>query len=288
MKFNVSGVILNIILSPIFIVVFKLGVAGAAIATVFSRGLFALYAGYTLFTHKDGISLSVKDLRIEKEVLYKIIRIGLPATIGQSASAFGFIFLNAFVLAYGDDTMAAFGIGNRINSLVLMPVMGIGNALATIIGQNLGAEQKDRANLAFKSAMKLSTLFMITGSTIMFFSAETIVGVFIKDNPVVFAQSLEYLRLISASLPLMGFFQVFVGTFQGSGHTLYAMIMDMGRLWGLRIPLILLFGRFTPWESSGVWYAMVLSNGLICCVGLVIYFIGNWQEKVIHKNILAN
>ncbi|WP_026476901.1 MATE family efflux transporter [Alkaliphilus transvaalensis] len=288
MILNVCGVVLNIILDPIFIVTLGLGVPGVAIATVLSRGIFAIYAVYTLFAHKNGITLSLKNLRIEKEVLFKIIKIGFPATVGQSASAIGFIFLNSFVLAYGDHTLAAFGIGNRINSLILMPVMGIGNALATIIGQNLGAENKSRAKLAFKTAIKLSTLFMVAGAIIMYFLSEKIVGIFIKDNAVTFQQSLDYLRLISASLPLMGFFQVFVGTFQGSGHTFYAMIMEMGRLWCLRVPMIVLFGRYTNWGANGVWYAMVLSNGLICLVGLLIYFIGNWEERVIHKNVLAN
>ncbi len=288
MIYNVCGVVLNIILDPIFIVTLGLGIRGVAFATIFSRTIFAVYAIYTLFTPNDGISLNIKDLKIEKDVLSRIIKIGLPASLGQSASAFGFIFLNAFVISYGSDTLAAFGIGNRINSLVLMPVMGIGSALATIIGQNLGANQKERANLAFKSAMKLSTLFMAVGAVILFMLSKTVVAIFIKDDPVVFQQSTEYLRLISASLPLMGFFQVFVGTFQGSGHTLYAMIMDMGRLWGLRIPLIIVFGKLTTLGSSGVWYAMVLSNALICVVGVVIYLVGNWQEKVIHKNVVVN
>lgn len=287
MILNVAGVILNIILDPIFIFTFGMGIRGAAIATVLSRMIFALYAVYTLFVHKNGIYLDKNNLKLERKTLSEIINIGLPASLGQSASAFGFIILNGFVISYGANTLAAFGIGNRINSLILMPVMGIGSSLATIIGQNLGANKKDRSKLAVKTALKLSTTFMITGGIIMFIISSNIVSIFVKDDPDVFGQSLNYLRLISASLPLMGFFQVFVGTFQGSGHTVYAMMMDMGRLWCLRIPLIMLFKKYTQWGSNGVWYAMVLSNALICVFGLTIYLSGKWQKQVIKKKALA-
>lgn len=282
MIFNVCGVVLNIILDPIFIVNFGLGIRGAALATIFSRSIFAAIAIYTLFSNKNnGIYLRIKDIKIEKDLLMKIIKIGLPASLGQSAAAFGFIILNAFVISYGDQTLAAFGIGNRINSLVLMPVMGIGSALATIVGQNLGANNIDRVKLAFSTSIKLSTIFMVLGGVILSLSSRHVVGIFIKNDMEVFKLSHQYLRLISASLPLMGFFQVFIGTFQGSGHTIFAMLMDMGRLWGLRIPLIVLFGKFTSWGPSGVWYAMVLSNGIICVVGLMIYLSNSWQKKVI-------
>ena len=283
MILNVMGVILNIILDPIFIFTFGMGIRGAAIATVLSRMIFAIYAIYTLFAHKNGIYLEKNNLSLEKDTLKEIIKIGLPASLGQSAAAFGFMILNIFVISYGADTLAAFGIGNRINSLILMPVTGIGNSITTVIGQNLGANKKDRAKLTVKTALKLSTLFMISGGIIMYMASENIVSIFVKNDPEVFRQSTEYLRLICLSLPLMGFFQVFVGTFQGSGHTMYAMMMDMGRLWALRIPMIILFKEYTQWGPNGVWYAMVLSNGLICIFGFIVFVSGKWQDEVINK-----
>lgn len=283
MVLNVLGVILNIILDPIFIFTFNMGIKGAAIATVLSRMIFALYAIYTLFAHKNGIYLDRNNLKMEKNILKEIIAIGLPSTLGQSAASFGFVILNSFVISYGANTLAAFGIGNRINSLVLMPVMGIGSALATIVGQNLGADKKERAKLAVQTALKLSTILMVIGGIIMVIISPNIVSIFVKDDPDVFQQGTEYLRLVSISLPLMGFFQVFVGTFQGSGHTIYAMMMDMGRLWGLRIPMIVLFKNFTQWGPHGVWYAMLLSNAITCVFGFIIFLSGKWQTQVIHK-----
>ncbi|KPU27159.1 multidrug transporter MatE [Caloranaerobacter sp. TR13] len=282
MKYSTASVALNMILDPIFIFVFNMGIKGAAIATVIARGIFAFYAVYALFTKTDGIHLNIKHLHINKVVLTKLIKIGLPSSIGQSTTAFGFAILNVFIISFGNSTMAAFGIGNRINSLVLMPAMGIGSALATIIGQNLGANNIDRAKKAVKTSTILTTIFLVVGGSVLFTFAEKIIDLFTND-PEVLSQGTYYLKLISASLPFMGFFQIFIGTFQGSGHTISAMILMMGRLWGLRIPLIVLFKKFTALGTNSVWFAMVLSNAIICLVGLVIYMTGKWQKKVIKE-----
>ena len=286
MVFNVSSVILNVILDPIFIFTFKLGIKGAAIATVLSKVLFMIYMIYMLFKKSEGIYLQKKYLALSKSILKQIIKIGLPSSIGQSASAFGFIVLNIFVVSYGDSTLAAFGIGNRINSLILMPAMGIGSALAAIIGQNLGANQISRAKEAFRTGNLLTFIFMLLGSPFLIYYSESIIKIFSKDIEVI-SQGTIYLRLISTSLPFMGIFQVLIGTFQGSGHTMYTMFMDMGRLWGFRIPMILLFKYLTNWGPNVVWYAMVISNGLICVVGMALYLKGNWQQQVIQDEGLS-
>lgn len=284
MVLNVSGVLLNIVLDPVCIVLLGWGIRGVAIATVFSRSLFAIYAIYTLFFHPNGIQLAPKDLRIERKTLAQVIGVGLPASLGQSFSAFGFIILNAFVIAYGEDTLAAFGIGNRLSMMLIMPVMGIGTALATMVGQNLGANQHQRARQSVKTAAALSVSIMVLGGSLLYLVTPYVVGWFIKNDASVYRQSLEYTRLIAMTLPLMAAFQILIGTFQGSGHTLYAMFMDMGRLWFLRIPMIILFGRLTGLGSRGVWYAMIISNALICFFGWCLYRQGGWQKKVIHND----
>ncbi|MFW6266320.1 MAG: MATE family efflux transporter [Halanaerobiales bacterium] len=279
MKFTGFSVGLNIILDPIFIFTFDLGIAGAAYATVLSRGLFAAYAIYTLFYKQNGLVLHKEDLKLTKNV-FKLIRVGIPSSIGQSMAAFGFMFLNGFIIAFGSSTLAAFGIGNRINSLILMPAMGIGKTLATIVGQNLGADQILRARKAVKTSALLSTIFLVVGGVLFFPFIPAVLKLFSEEADVI-SRGVRYLRLITLSLPLMGFFQIFVGTFQGSGHTIYAMFLTMGRLWALRLPMILLFKNYTTWGSDSVWFAMVLSNAITALVGFGIYLSRRWEEKVI-------
>ncbi|MBM7562336.1 MATE family efflux transporter [Fusibacter tunisiensis] len=271
---------LNIILDPIFIFVLDLGITGAALATVLSTAIFAIYGIVSVFGDQQSLAVSVADLKPNKKAIGKIVEIGLPSSMGQAMAAFGFTVLNVFLVSFGEIVLTAFAIGNRINSLIMMPAMGIGSALAPVVGQNLGADNIDRAKNAVWTSVKLSTIILIIGAGIMLPFSRGIVALFSTD-PEVIASGTEYLRVILISVPLMGYFQIFVGTFQGSGHTLYAMVLMMGRLWALRIPMIMYLSNSSGFGPSSIWYAMVISNFLTCIVGLGIYLSGKWQKKVI-------
>lgn len=284
MILNVVCVISNIVLDPLFIFKFNMGIKGAAIATVLSKLIFTPYVIYILIWKREGIHLSVKYLKLKKQIIKKILKVGLPTSIGQSGAALGFIILNAFIVLYGNHTLAAFNIGNKINSIVMMPAMGIGSALAAIIGQNLGAGQVSRAKYAFKTAITISLIFLCIGGTLLFLFAGNVIKIFVtsaKDIEVI-SQGKYYLKIMSAGLPLMGIFQVLMGTFEGSGHTLYSMFMDMARLWLIRLPMIVCFQKFTNLGSCTIWYSMVSSNAIICSIGIMIYLSGKWQHNIIH------
>ena len=276
------SVLMNVILDPIFIFVLDMGVEGAAIATVISTGVFALYGVLTTFSKKQSLKLEFKDLFFDKDILGKIVSIGLPSSTGQATTAFGFTILNVFLVSFGEVTLTAFAVGNRISSLIMMPAMGIGSALATVVGQNLGADNIARAKLAVRSSVRLSTVFLVVGGLLMLPFSENIVAAFSGD-PEVVASGTEYLNMIIYSIPLMGFFQILVGVFQGSGHTLSAMVLMMGRLWALRIPMVYALSNLDGFGPSSIWYAMIVSNLIICMVGFGIYMTGRWQHKIIKQ-----
>lgn len=283
MILNTAGVILTIILDPFLIFTLNLGVAGGAWAIVISRGLFTAFALYRMFTKPGEMQLHLSDLKFDTALISRIVTIGLPSSFGQGMEAIGFIVMNMFILDLGDITLNAFTIGNRINGLILMPAMGIGGALATIIGQNLGAGQVDRAKKAVAAAIKLATAILTIGGIPMIIWARPVIGVFSQD-PGVIAQGAHYLILITLSIPLMGFFNVFTGTFQGSGHTTLTMYMQLGRLWALRIPMILIFKRLMPGDPSAIWYSMILSNFLTALIGYMIYRTNRWTVPVIKSS----
>ncbi len=276
--------VLNVILDPIFIFNFNMGVAGAAIATVLSQLILAIFGlVYVLRSSTSMIMPSFKEFKFNKNIIKKIIRVGLPASIGQSGAALGFVVLNSFIASYGTSTLAAFGMVNRITSLIMQPAMGIGAALTSIVGQNLGAEQIERAREAFKKSLVVVLSFSILGCVFMLWKDKNIIHFFIRsrDDKEVIIQGISYLRYISYSMPLMGIFSVLQGVFQGSGHTKYSMAMAIGRLWFIRIPLILIFKNFTNWGPNGIWFSMSFSNLLICVYGMLVYKNKNWEEKVI-------
>jgi len=278
-----GSVLLNIALDPIFIFVLDMGIEGAALATVISRGLFNLYALYILFSKKHNtLGIKAKDLKINGHYLKQIMGVGMPAAIGQGTTALGFAVLNGFIIAYGESIVTAFAIGNRLSSLIFMPAMGIGGALATIIGQNIGAGNIKRANQAFLTSSIMAAAIMALSAIIMFFFTANLVGIFTKD-PYIISEGSYYLRMILITVPLFGFFNCLTGLFQGSGHTLAAMAINMGRLWVLRIPMILILRAFSINDPKYVWYAMIFSNIIIVIVGMAMYSTGKWKEPVIKR-----
>lgn len=277
------SVVLNIILDPIFIFVFDLGIAGAAYATVLSRAIFNVVAIYILFSKKHNtLEIKKSDLKINSKYLSSIISVGLPAAVGQSTTALGFAVMNSFIITYGESIVTAFAIGNRISSVIFMPAMGIGGALSTIIGQNIGASQIKRANEAFLKSVGLASVIMVASAALMYPFSESLIGIF-TDDAFIINEGSFYLRMILITIPLFGFFNCLTGLFQGSGHTISAMVINMGRLWALRIPMILLLRYFNLMDPKFIWYAMILSNFIIVFVGLLMYLSGKWKKPVIKQ-----
>ncbi len=280
-----SGIsaVINIILDPIFIFTFNWGIAGAAWATLASRALLAVVGIMLLFGKKNRVRPGFRGFHFDKEIIREVVAVGLPSTIGQSGASLGFIVLNGFIGSYGTATIAAYAMVNRITSLVMQPAMGMGSALTAIVGQNVGAGRMDRVQEAFRKALALAIAIGVVGSILLVAFDYPIITFFMqaKDDPSVIDLALTYLFYISLSMPLMGVFSVFQGLYQGTGHTKYSMAMEVGRLWFVRLPMILCFKHFTAWGSTGIWFSMSFSNLIVCLYGYWVYRGKRWQERVI-------
>lgn len=277
------SVVVNVILDPILIFGLHMGMAGAPIATLIAKMILACVGFYMLYKSSSKIKPNFKGFKFNKNILKKLFRVAIPSAIGQTGSAIGFIFLNGFIVSYGTATLAAFGMVNRITSLIMQPAMGVGAALTAIVGQNLGSDQIDRVKEAFIKALKLTIGFSVIGSIILIWQDKPVINFFMqsKDDYAVISEGINYLIYISFSMPLMGIFSVLQGVFQGSGHTKYSMSMEIGRLWFVRLPMILVFKYLTDVGSTGIWISMSSSNLIICLYGYYIYLRGGWQKKII-------
>lgn len=278
--YGVITVVVNIILSPILISTVNLGVAGAAYATLIANVIIMPFGLLQLFKSKTGVTIDHRYMSLDKEVSHRIIKTAIPASLGQSFTAIGFAIMNGIIVSYGVQTVAAFGVGNRVSSLILHPVMAIGAVLSAYLGQNIGNKNITRARETFKKAMILSAGIMAIGSIIFLFIREAAVSPFIEDDPVTLSLAVEYMFYLLIGLPLMGIFQTYVGTFNGTGNTKFTFIFTITRLWILRIPLVYAFKLFTNLGSSGIWYAMLLSNILIIPVGMIMYKKIDFKPKV--------
>lgn len=275
------SVVINIILDPIFIVNLNLGIQGAAYATLVSRLLLIFYFVRKLFDPTKLIHLKLKYLRFDRTVASNLLRVAIPASVGQTMSALGFAVMNSFIISYGVDTTAAFQLGNKITSIFMMPAMGFGGALSTFVGQNLGAKNYDRVKKGVATTILLSFSILTIGSIVTYFTSAQLVTFFIKDSPVIFELSIEYMNVLCFVFPLMAIFQGFLGVFSGSGHTKYTFYITLSRLWVLRIPLILISKHFTDLGSTGIWYSMLISNIIICFVEYLIFKREKWTRSTL-------
>jgi Na+-driven multidrug efflux pump len=191
--------------------------------------------------------------------------------MGQAIQALGFVIINSFILNYGPAVSAAFYIGNRINSLVMFPVSSVSSILAIYIAQNVGAKNIERAKASFRTCMVIAITLMTSGALLIIPFRMTLVSIFNNNDPLTIQYAAEYTLFLHLGLPLMGIFQTYLSTFQGSGDTKYSFVLAIIRLWVLRIPMVLGFKYFTDLGPLGVWYAMLISNILIVFVGAFLY-----------------
>jgi len=286
MKLMGISVALNILLDPFLIFGWgpfpAWGVAGAAIATVIARGVIAVVGVALLFSRRLGIRIRPRHLILRRPVVRQIVAIGLPASLGQSGAALGFSIMTGILARFGTAVVSAFGIGNRVISIALMPAMGLGQATATMVGQNLGAGLHKRAKKCARTAMMVSSAILVIASALVLALRASLIRVFIADEEVITLGTRMFV-LVAMAFPFMGILQVAIGTYQGSGHTVYSMFFSLFRLWGLRLPLVYLLGFTAGLGPDGVWWAMLASNFGAATLSLGFFLTGNWKHRVIKE-----
>jgi len=286
MRVNIISVAVNVVLDPILIFgwgpVPAMGVAGAAVATVIARCLASLLAMRELLFGR-GFRIRWHNLRWDREMLLKLLRVGLPLSVGQTATSLGFTLLIGIVNGFGSSVTAAFGVGYRVIMMVSVPAMALGQANATAVGQNLGAGLADRAALSVRRSAALITVILLPLTTLTFFFGGSVTHWFIAD-PEVVAYGRALFRITSFSVFLFSLILVLFGAFQGAGKTVPVMVVNSGRLWLIRIPTTLLLMRLTDLGPSSIWWAMNLSNVIAGTVAFIWFLRGGWREPVIGRD----
>ena len=275
---NIVAAILNTILDPIFIFILDLGVLGAALATVLSKILVLPFVIYILFMDKEHVRCSLNE-KFDISIIKEMIKIGVPASLGSFLSSFGFVLMNKAVVNYGAITMSAYGLGNRITDLFYIPVLAFGGAIAPFIGQNLGAKNIQRCKECYKETTILSMICSVLVISIGFVTCKYLVYFFVSDASVeLLNQTLEYCYYVIFTIFCVGWFENIFGVFNASGKTNIVLYLSTFRLWGIRIPLIYIFQYFTDLGPTGIWWAMCISNGIICILGEILYRKEKWYK----------
>lgn len=279
MLLNFGGIALNMILDPLLMIGLSLGTAGAAFATLSAKVVPAIVAFVLLSNPEKEIHLDRSRMRIEKESLQTIVRIGLPTALGGSAFQFGFLLMSRNVFAYGTQAMAAYGIGNKVNGMITLPANGIGSAVSTIVGQNMGAGQPERAKKAYKISILLCFSFLFTGGMILSrdFASTAMVSIF-SDDPAVIAMAADFLSVMAFWCFTNGVYNCSTGLFNGTGHTQITMAMEATRLWVFRFFTLWFCETVLNMGVRSVWYSVVVSNGVGAVILFAIYCTGVWKK----------
>ena len=285
MLLNLLGVSLNLIMDPVFLIVFKMGISGAALATLIAKIPSAVIAILALRRKNQLIRLDFKNFRgfkFDKSKMGSIVKIGLPTAIGGSTMQLGFLLMTKNVNAYGFIATSAYGIGNKINSIITMPANGIGSAISTIVGQNIGAGQKDRADKAYHYALRMGALFLLFFGLILSrrFISQAMVTFFSTDERVI-PLATDFLSLMAFWCWSNAFYNVTQGLFQGSGHTMITMIVDASRIWIFRLLTLWVCANVLNMGVESVWYAVVISNGTSAAILYGLYWTGIWKKSTI-------
>jgi len=288
MKVEGITVVLNMVLDPFLIFGFmyipRMGVMGAALATVFSQGIACIIALWILFSGKAGITLTTSHLIPQKERIVQVFKIGIPASVGNSGTALGFVLLMGIIaqLPNQNIVLAAYGVANRITDLLFIAIHGLEVGVSTMVGQSLGADQADRANQVAHRGMGAMFVMLLIAAAVLFLIREEVIQVFITNKDVI-AEGANFIKIFVFGMAFYGIFRAVVATFVGSGHNIPTMILEIIRLWGFRIPLVFFFGFVIDWNATGVWIALALSNVLSAALSLGLFKTNIWKEKVISE-----
>ncbi|MFP4363628.1 MAG: MATE family efflux transporter [Spirochaetia bacterium] len=256
-----------------------LAVEGAAIATVISRALASLAAFIILIQGKYGMVLTAGNLLPKKNALKLFIKIGLPASVGQGLSSLGFAVLQGVVNLFGTPVIAAFGVGNRLLSVFNMPSMGVGRAVTALVGERLGAGDRDGAMRTVRVGIATVFSILVPGMLFMFFFGGDVIKFFV-DDPEAIRWGAILFQIVAPSVVLFGGFMILTGAFQGAGDSKPVMYLNIARLWGVRVPLAYVLALGASLGPIGIWIAMFISNFTASVAGFIYYKKEIWMEAL--------
>jgi putative MATE family efflux protein len=262
------------------------GIEGAALATIIARGGGTAIGLYLLFASGVGPAVQFSHLRPDLSFIEDIIRLGTPSMVEQSTSALAMVTLTAMVVTFAPPVVAAYGLGNRIISLVFLPAMGLGRAVDTMVGQNLGADRADRAERSVWLAASTGAGVMLLVAVVAVLFPEPIVSVFLGDvpnAPETIENGVNYLRVRSTEFAFIGITQVMLGAFRGAGNTKIAMSISIITLWVGRVGTVGILVFVLGWGATGVWVGMAVGNLVGAAVSVPWFLRGTWRETFIDE-----
>jgi putative MATE family efflux protein len=281
MKLAVIFRLTHILLSPFLIfgwwIFPHMGAAGAAITGVFSQTVGTLLGLFILLSGRSRLRITFRQFRFDTGAIWRLIKIGIPASVMGIQMQFGQLIMTTFVVQFGTAAVAAHSLCQRVDMVLTMPLMGIGASAGVLVGQNLGAHKPERAEKSGWIALALSEgILLVLGLLIMIFPV-ALIHIFSND-PALDAIADTYVRIASIGYVVMGFSMVLQNCISGAGDTIPPMVIGLVIVWLIQIPL----GWYLAHTSLGVFGVRwaVVTGGFINMIAYTLYFSsGRWKKR---------
>jgi putative MATE family efflux protein len=256
----------------------QLGVRGAAYTGIIAQSLGVILGLRVLFGARSRLRLTFKGFRVNPGIIWRIIRIGAPASVSGIQRNLNQFFLQIFMAAYGAAALAAHIITMRLEMFITMPAFSFGMGAGVLVGQNLGAGKPDRAEKSSWMAVLIVEVFLVTVSLAMYLWSGPIVRIFNSD-PTMDATAIQFIHIAVIGWAFGGFMFVVMNSLQGAGDTVPTMIIGIITTWVITIPLAYLLPRYTGWGAVGIRWAMTVSMLAGALANIVYFRTGRWKKR---------
>jgi len=276
--------IVNMILDPVLIFgwgpIPAFGLEGAAIATTTGRGLGVLYQLWVLTTGRSRIRIDIRALGVDWSVMSRLARISAIGILQFFVSTASFLFLARIMARFGDAALAGHTLAIRLITFVMLPVWGVGNAAATLVGQNLGAGKPERAERSVWVTSFVNMCILGAVGLVFIFAAESIVGLFpVADDVATIAANC--LRIMAYSYIFWAYGMTTVMAFNGAGDTTTPTWINFLVYWVLQIPLAWALGVTFGYGPRGVFAAVAICQAVLAVVGVLVFRRGKWKTRAV-------
>ncbi|MEM9919384.1 MAG: MATE family efflux transporter [Bacteroidota bacterium] len=275
---------LNMILDPLFIFGYgpfpEMGIAGAAIATSIGRGVGVAFQLFILFRGMSIIRIMRRHLKIQWNIIKRLFEVSLGGAGQHVIASASWIFLMRIIAIFGEDVLAGYTIAIRVIIFCILPSWGMSNATATLVGQNLGAKQPERAEKSVWLAAFYNVTFLLSLSICIFIFAPSVIALFTSDAQVI-ESGILCLRIICAGYIFFAYGMVVSQAFNGAGDTATPTWMNFICFWVLETPLAYLFAVVLDWGPSGVYWSIAISESALAFIAVYLFRKGRWKQTSI-------
>jgi len=282
MRIVIFTEIFHVLLCPFFVFGWwlfpRLGVSGAALANVFSLSLGTGISFWILFTGRTRIRLTMKNFRLDGGVIWRMVKIGIPASINGMQRSFINVVMLWFIVPFGTLAVAAHTVAQRVEMITLMAGFGLGQAAGVLAGQNLGAQQPKRAEKTGWLASGLVTGLMTISALVVLVWAENIVRIF-NAEPGLVEIAGTFLRIAAVGFLVLGVAAVLTDCLNGVGDTMTPMLASLITMWGAQVPMAYFLPKHTSIGVYGVRWAMVTALAMRAITYVVYFTLGRWKRK---------